>query len=82
MAKYSVVPGGRIDNVVQGAKAIGRSARSGAAMGGIMGVTTAMENPLGAAAIGAALGGAVGAVGGAAKQLKQHHALRKEQFRG
>ena len=84
MAKYRVVPGGRTDKVVQGAKALGRSTRNAALGTGLVtaGMTPAVGNPMTNLVAGAAVGAAVGAGAHMARAMKQHHALRKDQFKG
>ncbi|CAB4123866.1 hypothetical protein UFOVP46_110 [uncultured Caudovirales phage] len=86
MAKYHVVPGGRIDNVNQAVKRIGRQAAmsasiasvAGASMGAGLGPTNAVK----AGAMFGLGGGLAEAANQTVKEVKQHRALRKEQFKG
>lgn len=85
MAKrYSVVPGGRVDNATQAVKRIGNEAMKSAAGAGlagmIMGGNAGPANAIGAGALFGGLGGAAGAVGQTVKEVRQHRALRREQF--
>ena len=84
MAKYKVIPGGRTDKVVQGAKALGRATRNGAGTGAMIGaVTTAnVGNPFVNTAAGAAVGAVAGAGSHVVRAMKQHSALRRDQFKG
>jgi hypothetical protein len=55
MAKYSIVPGGRADRLVAGAKRVGMNSAVAGLTGVGMGANGSMANALGAGVIGAAV---------------------------